>query len=329
MSAFAVWMLLHFMISALVVWGALRYAIHRRLMDEPGERRSHVIATPRGGGVGMMVAIMLGGIGLAIMVPEWRLEFSLFLLGLVLVAGVGWWDDHKPLSPWFRLGVQMLAAGLLAVAAWHVTGIWWHAMLVFGWAMILTNIWNFMDGINGLACTQAIIAALLVVFYYPSPLGWMAGGLLASCAGFLPFNFPHARIFMGDVGSGGLGFALAGILAFAIPQSPVPGVLLLLPLAPFLVDAGFTLVGRILRGERWWLPHVGHLYQQISRRQGHAWTTLGYATFSLGGVLLALLVSNDGIFAAVPVVIGWYIVVFMLWVGLRIGFGGNVREIDG
>ncbi len=321
MNAFAVWMLLHFAVAATVTWFAIRHAINHQLVDEPGERRSHAIATPRGGGLGIVAAVLLGGVWMAIQASGQQTGLLLFIAGLALVAGIGWWDDHKSLSPWIRLIVQAVAAALLAVMAWQASGTWWHVALAFGLAMALTNIWNFMDGINGLASLQAVIAAALTAGLHAPPLGWLAGGLAAACLGFLPFNFPRARVFLGDVGSGALGFILAGMLTWALIQPSASWLLLLLPLAAFLVDAGFTLAGRMLAGERWWLPHVGHVYQRLARRIGHVGTTLGYAAFSLGGAFLALLMSNDGLLEPVMVVAGWYAMASALWVVLRIGLG--------
>lgn len=328
MSAFVVWMVLHFLIAAMLAWLSIRYAVSRNMLDEPGDRRSHAIATPRGGGLGIVVAVLLGCAWMLVQATGQPPGLLLFMAGLVLVAGIGWWDDHQALSPGVRLVVQAVAAVLLSILVWQSSGTWWQVALIFCLAMALTNVWNFMDGINGLASLQAFIAASLIAALQVGPLGWLAAGLAAACLGFLPFNFPRARIFLGDVGSGALGFILAGMLAWAmmLPQSTGSWLLLMLPLAAFLVDASFTLAERMLAGERWWLPHVGHVYQRLARRVGHVPTTLGYGAFSLGGAFLALLMSNDGVWKCFPVVAGWYLLASTFWVLLRIGLGDKVKE---
>jgi UDP-N-acetylmuramyl pentapeptide phosphotransferase/UDP-N-acetylglucosamine-1-phosphate transferase len=198
-------------------------------------------------------------------------------------------DDHRPLSPWLRLGVQAIAAGSFALA---VAGTWGDlamAALAFIVAMALTNIWNFMDGINGLAASQAALVAVGLAFILGGSWGWLALALAAACLGFLPLNFPKARIFLGDVGSGALGFTLAALLVIAwAGLHSYQGTLLLLPLSAFLVDSGLTLLRRLLRGERWWSPHVQHAYQRWAASVGaHTAVTLSYAGWTAAGWLLA------------------------------------------
>ena len=316
-----VWLALLTLGAAAATWGARRYALRGNLMDQPGERRSHHVATPRGGGIAIVLVVFGAGAWLA-----WRSTSGIglwlgFLPGLVIVAGIGWWDDHRPLSPWLRLGVQAVAALLLAAGAGWQSGHWLPALLAFGTAMALVNVWNFMDGINGLAASQAAIAALAYAGLLTGQWHWLALALLAGCLGFLPFNFPRARIFLGDVGSGALGYALAGLaVAALVTLPPATAPLLLLPLCAFLVDAGFTLYGRMLRGEQWWTPHVGHLYQQGARRYGHAVITLVYMAF--GGVSLLLSYALSGSVGSAPVlaVIVLYALGGALWFSLRRGW---------
>ena len=246
-----------------------------------------------------------------------------FLPGFLVVAGIGWWDDHRPLSPWLRLGVQGIAALALAAGAWGESGQVGPAVLAFGIAMVLVNVWNFMDGINGLAASQAALAALAFSTLLTDGWHWLALAVLAGCLGFLPFNFPKARIFLGDVGSGALGFALAGLVVAAALASP-PGRLpvLLLPLTAFLVDAGFTLLERMLRGEPWWTPHVSHLYQMGARRYGHTSVTVIYAAFGGVTLLLTCALSQATLGVALAVTIAAYGVGGALWFSLRRGWRG-------
>ncbi len=307
MPPLPLWAVAHFLVAALGTWLARHYALRRQLLDQPGERRSHSTVTPRGGGIGIVAALLLGVGWLAFVPAQSHRESMGFGIGLVLVAGIGWLDDHRPLSPWPRLAVHAVAAALLAWSTWRGGGAWWLALAAFLAAMALTNIWNFMDGIDGIAASQAMIAAVSVVpLLRGSPPGWLALALFAACCGFLPFNFPRARIFLGDVGSGALGYALAALLSSAAMRSPPASPLLLLPLMPFMVDAGLTLASRILRGERWWTPHVEHAYQRLARRCGHVPVTLGYACVGVLGAGIGWVLLGDSSFNRLATVVVWY-----------------------
>nr|WP_298125130.1 lipopolysaccharide biosynthesis protein [uncultured Pseudoxanthomonas sp.] len=324
MPSVPVWLLLLTAGTAVGTWLARRYALRGNLLDQPGERRSHDVATPRGGGIAIVAVLVAAGLYLALGPRAMDLLWWGFLPGLLIVAGVGWWDDHRPLSPWLRLAVQAVAALTLAAGAGGQSGQLLPAILAFGTAMVLVNVWNFMDGINGLATSQAALAALAYAGLLVGGWHWLAFALLAACIGFLPFNFPRARIFLGDVGSGALGYALAGLATAAyLILPPVSAPLLLLPLSAFLVDAGFTLSGRMLRGEQWWTPHVGHLYQIGARRFGHAAITVIYAMF--GGVTLLLTygLPEAGLAATLGAAIAIYGSGWALWFVLRRGWRGG------
>lgn len=319
MAAVIVWMLLHFVLAAAGTWLARRYSVRRNLLDQPGERRSHAVATPRGGGISIVVGILLGTAWLALRWPQHAVLLSCFGIGLVLVAGVGWLDDHRPLSPWLRLAVQALAALVLAWAVHRTTGSGLSTAVAFGLAMVLVNVWNFMDGIDGLAASQAAIAAAALAWALGSgPWAWLAIALVAGVAGFLPFNFPKATIFLGDVGSGALGYVLAMLIVAAGLWGRTHWFLLLLPVSAFLIDAGFTLVMRMLRGERWWAAHVQHAYQLWARRRGgHVLVTWAYATFSLLSVALMLFASTLPETSAILACFVWYGLAILVWVRMR------------
>ena len=320
MTPLILWMLLHFGVAAVCTWLARRYALHRKLVDQPGERRSHSVATPRGGGISIVIAVLLGIGWMLVQWPEHQVLLSSLATGLVMVAGIGWVDDHRPLSPWLRLAVQGVAALVLAGGFLGTYGTILPALAAFVLVMVLVNVWNFMDGIDGLATSQATLVAgglaLLTGGY--GVLGWLAAGMAAACMGFLPFNFPRARIFLGDVGSGALGYLLAAILAGAYATAHIPWPLLLLPVAAFLVDAGFTLVMRMLRGEQWWTPHVTHAYQVWARSEaGHIGVSMAYAAFTLAGVILMLSGLSLSWFAAAWMGLLWYVFTLLLWARLR------------
>jgi UDP-N-acetylmuramyl pentapeptide phosphotransferase/UDP-N-acetylglucosamine-1-phosphate transferase len=319
MTGLPAWMLLHLVLAAAGTWLARRYALKKQLLDQPGERRSHVVATPRGGGIAIVVTVLLAIVWLAL--PGGPQSFSLgcFAIGLALVAGIGWMDDHRPLPTWPRLLVHALAALLLAWGVYKTGAGLLAPVLAFVLAMVLVNIWNFMDGIDGLAASQAAIVALAMAFLLAGGgWGWVAAGLVAALAGFLPFNFPKARIFLGDVGSGALGFLLAGLLTAAFESDQVAWPLLLLPISAFLVDAGFTLGMRMLRRERWWTPHVQHTYQKwAGRNVSHVGVTLAYAGFSLVAVILVLVARDWTVFGSAGICLAWFLGASFLWALMR------------
>ena len=282
------------LVSALGSAWAIAHAHRNDLFDQPGERRSHEVPTPRGGGIGIVIAsllAMLAGAGLGLAPGSWWLAAA----GLVLVAAIGWWDDHRPLSPWPRLLVHVAAAACLAWSV-HLQGAGAVAVIAaFVLAAVLVNAWNYMDGINGLATSQALLCAL----GYAALLGdaWRLLALVVAGAslGFLPFNFPRAKVFLGDVGSGALGYMVALLLAAGFATRPLASwPLLLLPVAATLVDTGLTLLWRMRRGERWWQAHVQHAYQRWSRSYGHVRVALSYAALTSGAILMMFALTSVG-----------------------------------
>lgn len=299
------------LVSALgTVWAQV-YARRQGLLDQPGERRSHPQPTARGGGVGIAIACGLTCCGLALTVSA---LWGWIGAGLVLVAAMGWWDDHRNLPAWPRLLAHLVAGGLLT------TGLLLHgvpfktAMVAWGLVPVLVNIWNFMDGIDGLAGSQAGLGALAAAAVLPGVGQVLAMAMVAACLGFLPFNCPKARIFLGDVGSGALGYLMAVLLALAMAvHPPIMWPVLLLPASLFLVDASMTLAWRVRHGQRWWQPHVQHLYQRLARRYGHPRVTAAYAGWTLlaFGSMLILMRSAEG--PAFAGGMAWLLVTVAVW----------------
>lgn len=289
------WAFCCFAIALAGTWLARRYALRAALLDHPGERRSHAVATPRGGGIAIVAAMVPVLVAACLQGGGTRPLFAAILGGLVLVAGIGWWDDHRPLGAAPRLVVHAVAAALLA---WGLDAAGADAMVAgsgFVLALVLVNVWNFMDGIDGLAGSQALVAsAAYALFAGSGPVAWLGVALAAACAGFLPFNLPRARIFLGDVGSGALGYLLAALVALLLPiAGRTAAPLLLLPLLAFGVDASLTLARRLLRGERWWEPHVQHAYQAQARRRGHGVVTAGYLGATIAASVMMVTVRDS------------------------------------
>jgi UDP-N-acetylmuramyl pentapeptide phosphotransferase/UDP-N-acetylglucosamine-1-phosphate transferase len=316
----ATWLLFHLLVGASGAWLARRYALRHDLVDQPGERRSHSVPTPRSGGIGIVVAVLAGGSFLMLRQEDVPV-LGFALIGFAIVAAIGLADDHRPLSPWMRLGVHAVAAGLLAFGAWWTWHDAWLSLAAFGLAMVLTNVWNFMDGIDGLATSQAMLVAMATVLAgVANWITWVAAGLLAACLGFLPFNFPKARLFLGDVGSGAIGFLLAALLlsSLATAGTGTWAMWLLLPSA-FLIDASLTLGGRLVRGEPWWRPHALHAYQRWARRSGsHVPVTVAYAVWTALAGMLALLLRGREHFVMLGAGAAWYIAGAAIWWMLQV-----------
>jgi UDP-N-acetylmuramyl pentapeptide phosphotransferase/UDP-N-acetylglucosamine-1-phosphate transferase len=208
------------------------------------------------------------------------------------------------------VGIALLAGGRDA------------GMATFGFmtTMVFVNVWNFMDGIDGLAASQAVlIAAGWAWLAWPAPWAWLLLAVAAACLGFLPFNLPRARVFLGDVGSGALGYLLAiGLLWLPSGAMRWPW-LAWLPLSAFLVDAVLTLGMRILKRERWWMPHLQHSYQCWAARCGrHGIVSIAFALWTACNVLAMVLAQgNDAKAGAMALLIAGYAMAAVMWALLR------------
>jgi Fuc2NAc and GlcNAc transferase len=274
--------------SGLLTYAIWKLALARGLLDVPNQRSSHRVPTPRGGG--LAIVLVSGAAYAALGAMQW-LDGRLLaaLAGGLLVAAVGLIDDRRPVSAGARLAVHV-AAALWALgwlggvpplrlgdqvaslgAAGYVLG-----TLGIVWTM---NLFNFMDGIDGIAASEAIFvlwagALLGVAFAGANPVSWAALVCGAACLGFLVWNWPPARIFMGDVGSGYLGYVIAVLALAATRREPAALWTWLILGGVFFIDATMTLVRRLARGERVEQAHRSHAYQWLARRWGsHAKVT--------------------------------------------------------
>lgn len=278
-------------VLALLLTGLLRnYALRVRMLDIPNQRSSHNAPVPRGGGVAVVVASVAGTLALAWVWDAAREVLLPLLIPCLLVAGVGWLDDHRPLPARIRLAVHLVAAGLALILLPSLPPMpvfsrvfplssWGLPLLLLGLAWAV-NLNNFMDGIDGIASVEAITvacgaAAILRWNGDPTVLPELLLLLAAAVAGFLAWNWPPARIFMGDACSGFLGMAIG---VFALATSAGGSINLwswLILYGVFAVDATCTLCRRFLRGEKLHLAHRSHAYQILSRRwQSHRRVTL-------------------------------------------------------
>ena len=298
-----------------------RYALTRNMLDVPNDRSSHTVPTPRGGGVSIVVTFL---ISLGVL-WSWGLIGSHFFFGAagagLLVAIVGFMDDHRHIAPrWRLLGHFSGAAWMLVwtggLAPIELAGIvfdlrWAGDLLALFYLVWMLNLYNFMDGIDGIASVEAIcvcLGACLLYWVngYPG-LIWLPLLLAMSVLGFLFWNFPPAKIFMGDAASGFLGVIL-GILslqAAAVEPRFLWGWLILLGV--FIVDATFTLLRRLLRGDKVFEAHRSHAYQYASRQCGrHLPVTTAVALINVFWLLpLAFCVTFFGMDGVLGVLVAY------------------------
>ena len=306
----------HLGFAALLVMlsaATVRMMIAARVMDTPQARKAHDRPTPKGGGVGIVVTFLVG-IAVLYHFAEFARLANPYFLGVieasVAIAVVAFLDDLFDWPFTIKLGAQVVAALVAVSSGLYVIDfrIPYFGPLPFAWAgvaatmvwlLFTTNAMNFIDGLNGLASGVALIACLFIAFIAEQHGGWFgyaaAGLLAAGLAGFLPFNFPTARIFMGDVGSQFCGFMLAVLAVVASRFDGVELSFLLMPmlLSGVLFDVGFTLLRRALAGESLTQPHRGHLYQ-VAQRSGVSPVTVtlvhwGFAI--IGGVCCLLFIA--------------------------------------
>lgn len=269
----------------LIAWFATalvrRHALRNAILDVPNMRSSHVTPTPRGGGLAIVIAFMGA---LAFLVSVGFLQPS---LAFVLVAGggavalTGYLDDRNTLPASIRICVHIVAAILAVMVLGGITeqtlrnmglhGVWAGSLLGLMALTWSTNLFNFMDGIDGIAGSEAVFVAgagALLNWRYGGDSGLTAAMvvLAAAALGFLVWNWPPASIFMGDVGSGFLGFTLA-VLGLAASRHSVARIEVWMILSGvFVVDATVTLLTRVVRGDRWFEAHRQHAYQNLARR---------------------------------------------------------------
>jgi glycosyltransferase WbpL len=294
--------------SAVITDLVRRVAARHHILDHPNERSSHSIPTPVGGGVAIVVVTLSALVLVQALHP--MLDPSLFrtISGCALaIAFVSWLDDLRHVPGSIRLLIH-LAAGVATamsvgkMAFWipfagviHIhSGI--SIAVIALWIAGMTNAFNFMDGIDGIAGLQAVLAGLgfvLLGSITTLPAMIVAGFLLSGSAlGFLFENWQPARIFMGDVGSAFLGYmfaALTVIGSVASPRLVTAGAMLVWP---FCFDAAYTLIRRLLRHERVFDAHRSHLYQRLVKRgMSHAATALAFGLLEVIGLLAAISIT--------------------------------------
>lgn len=307
--------------ALLLTWLLRRYALARSIIDMPTARSSHTIPTPRGGGVAIVMSFLIS-LPLLLMwdVVASNTVWALFGAG-ALIAVIGFLDDHGHIAArWRLLGHFSAAAWVLywlggfpglTVFGLTISVSWVGNVLAAFYLVWMLNLYNFMDGIDGLASVEALSTCLGACLIY-----WLAGyaGLIwlpfllsMAVLGFLFWNFPPARIFMGDAGSGFLGMILGGLSLQAAWHSTDLLWVWLILLGVFIVDATFTLFRRLINGCKVYEAHRSHAYQFASRQVGsHLPVTLSILAINVFWLLpIALCVALFGLEGILGVLIAY------------------------
>lgn len=324
-----------FFILTLLFTGYMRhYALKKNIIDNPNERSSHSVPTPRGGGVAVVGSYLL-----ALVTLMYSQQLALHTGFILMAAGfvialLGFLDDHGHINSMLRLAIHFLVAigvvvslgGFSEVTIFNGVQIGFIANIIAVLFLVwLLNLYNFMDGINGIASVEAITATVSMAILYlllsislNSEILWL---LTACVCGFLLWNFPKAKIFMGDACSGFLGLTLGILALVALKENLALFCAWIICLGVFVVDATYTLIKRVLNGHKMYDAHRSHSYQILSRKWGsHTSVTLVVAAINLFWLfpISYITVTQNIIYPEVAVLIA-YIPLLLVAIKLKAG----------
>lgn len=303
------------------------------ILDHPNERSLHDRPIPRGGGLAILIAMGVCGAAAAFFYPARGLAGM--GLGVLIVAVVSFIDDRHSVTPAGRLVAHVAASAAIVYSGYflhelEIPGVSWDwppivgAVLSAVFIVWMINLYNFMDGMDGFAGGMAVFG-----FGTFAVMGWTAGHdaflavsliIAAASAGFLFFNFPPARIFMGDVGSSTLGLLAATLSLWGARDGVFPFWIALLVFSPFIVDATVTLFWRLLRGYKIWQAHKAHFYQRLVQAGwGHRRTVLVEYGIMLGCGLTALYGLRATNEWQAIILAGWaaFYLLFFFWISRK------------
>ncbi|WP_408068316.1 MraY family glycosyltransferase [Yersinia pekkanenii] len=319
-----------FMLSTILTLVLRKYALKNNIIDTPNSRSSHVIPTPRGGGVAIVVSFLCG---IAIFYFQGYLP-GLTAIGLVVSGGIialiGFWDDHGHIAARWRLLAHFSAAAFLLFCLGGFPILTFSGYVInlgiFGnilgllFLVWMLNLYNFMDGIDGLASAQAVttcIGAIVIYLISGDHIeldSYLVLWLLASTVlGFLLWNFPPAKIFMGDAGSGFLGLIIGSLVISAGWIETKFFFCWLILLAVFIVDATWTLARRVLGGFKVYEAHRSHGYQIAARKfKRHLPVTLSAIAINIVWLFpIALLVGLNMVNPIIALIISYIPVMYI------------------
>jgi len=314
-----------FILSFLLTWGLRGYALKNNVIDIPNQRSSHSTPTPRGGGVAIVISFLIGLIVLkSFDVISLAQLASLFIAGAI-IAIVGFLDDHGHIAARWRLLMHFFAGvfGLFFLGQFPAVDLFGYTLNA-GWAGIIfglvylawmLNLYNFMDGINGLASMEAITfslsSAVLLILSVPDALQTNQFSMLLllcfAALGFIFWNFPKAKIFMGDAGSGFLGITIGLIILHVASLKSNLFLAEITLLGVFIVDATVTLLRRLVAGKKVYEAHASHTYQILARKfNSHKTVTLGALLINIAWLApIAILIATGLITGVIGIFIAW------------------------
>ncbi len=267
---------LFYVVAAVLSWLLLKVLIpilaRQNIVDRPNSRTLHQGAVPRGGGLVISLTIVFSALTMGLLYGRNTL-IALAIL-MFLWSALSWRDDKQDLSPKIRFSAQAIFAVLtIALFGWvdQLLGWslgWFGALITFVGVLWMTNLYNFMDGMDGLAASQSIIAALTLAFWFymvgDAQLASLCVLVAGSSYGFMLCNWHPAKVFMGDVGSITLGAFFATMIIIGANRHGFSVLSLVLIFSVFISDASVTILRRLRHGEKIWLPHRTHYYQRLA-----------------------------------------------------------------
>ena len=338
------------LVFSLAWWGTSRLCRRTSkvfLLDHPNVRSLHTVPTPRTGGVAIIGSLFFGLIAARVLgLPVMReglswsgwVHLEIWILGMTMLVGlVSFLDDRGGVPVWFRLGCQLAASGILALVAGLVLPAievpllgtielrWLGVPLTILFLVWFTNLYNFMDGMDGFAGGMTALGCGFLAYF-----AWKAGHdfmlvsallLSVASAGFLVYNFPPAKIFMGDVGSVSSGFLCGALIILGCRDGVFDFWVPVILYSPFILDATATLVGRIWQREKIWVAHRTHYYQRlVLSGWGHRKAVLAeYAVMALcGGFALFYQYASEE----------WRLVVLGVWGMLLLSLAFAVKGVE-
>lgn len=292
-----------FLLSFSGTFAVKRYTEKNLIIDVPNERSSHNTPTPRGGGLAFVLVFLITIFCLMIThMLNNNLTIALIGGGL-LVAICGWIDDKKGISIKSRIICHFIAGfwalywvGGFPSLCFNSTGLYlggWGSVIALFIIVWMINLYNFMDGIDGFASSEAIIVSITTAILFlrrSQELTLVCLVLGVSVAGFLVWNWPPAKIFMGDVGSGFLGFVIAVVMIFSENTGALSVFAWIILLSVFIIDATLTLLKRIIRKEKWYEAHRSHVYQ-LATQVGYTHRQVTFAVIIIN-IILALISAH-------------------------------------
>lgn len=301
-------------LSATGAWFISKYGYHLDMLDRPKHRSSHRTATPRGGGVGILAGFIIVAIALRLPVYFW--------LPASCLSAISFLSDRFEISPLYRLIFQFAASLVFLAGIWsgpHFYSCGYFLMFLLTLFIVGTaNYYNFMDGIDGIAGITGVIGFGLLTFYSysfteNSSISVLSLCLSLCCLGFLPFNFPRARVFMGDAGSILLGFNFAAIVIL-LSRSVTDFICLSSFLFPFYADEITTEFRRLRDGEKIWIAHRKHFYQLLANEYAipHWKISLGYGIGQLFVGISILYFINSGLLAVLSIFFLYFLIFTLL-----------------